>query len=78
MLWCYKKELGFSTHCKKRMEKLKWDKKRGPAKQQIGRASDAVDHKDNFKLFLSQADIMWCYHKVFHRVMDTTHSLLVL
>ena len=28
VLWCYKKELGFSTHRKKRMEKLKRDKKR--------------------------------------------------
>lgn len=79
VLWCYKKELGFSTHRKKRMEKLKRDKKRGLAKQSSGGgASAALEQMDNFELFLTNTDITWCYYKDSHRVLGTTHSLLVL
>lgn len=80
VLWCYKKELGFSTHRKKRMEKLKRDKKRGLAKQQSqGKTgSAALDQMDNFELFLTNTDITWCYYKDSHRVLGTTHSILVL
>mmetsp|Transcript_8003 Transcript_8003/g.13886 ORF Transcript_8003/g.13886 Transcript_8003/m.13886 type:complete len:1268 (-) Transcript_8003:130-3933(-) len=81
VLWCYKKELGFSTHRKKRMEKLKRDKKRGLAKQTIsgtGTGSAALEQMDNFELFLTNTDITWCYYKDSHRVLGTTHSILVL
>ncbi|KAL7537302.1 hypothetical protein ACHAXR_008347 [Thalassiosira sp. AJA248-18] len=83
VLWCYKKELGFSTHRKKRMEKLKRDKKRGLAKQQLsgnngGAGSAALEQMDNFELFLTNTDITWCYYKDSHRVLGTTHSILVL
>ena len=77
VLWCYKKELGFSTHRKKRMEKLKRDKKRGLAKGNAA-GSAAVEQMDNFELFLTNTDITWCYYKDSHRVLGTTHSLLVL
>jgi len=80
VLWCYKKELGFSTHKKKRMEKLKRDKKRGLAKQLQGKegAASQLERMDNFELFLSNTDITWCYYKDSHRVLGTTHSILVL
>lgn len=83
VLWCYKKELGFSTHRKKRMEKLKRDKKRGLAKQQqsgsnVNGANPALEQMDNFELFLTTTQITWCYYKDSHRVLGTTHSLLVL
>jgi len=87
VLWCYKKELGFSTHRKKRMEKLKRDKKRGLAKQATqagstgggsGSGTAALEQMDNFELFLTNTDITWCYYKDSHRVLGTTHSLLVL
>ena len=85
VLWCYKKELGFSTHKKKRMEKLKRDKKRGLAKQQQLQGKDGganynsqFERMDNFELFLSNTDITWCYYKDSHRVLGTTHSILVL
>jgi len=80
VLWCYKKELGFSTHKKKRMEKLKRDKKRGLAKQLQGKegAGSQLERMDNFELFLSNTDITWCYYKDSHRVLGTTHSILVL
>lgn len=69
VLWCYKKELGFSTHKKKRMKKMK-TKMKGLAKSE----SDM----DNFELFLSQTDINWCYYKDTHRVLGTTVGMLVL
>ena len=73
VLWCYKKELGFSTHRKKRMEKIKRDKKRG---LKSGKVDDG--DADNFELFLSNTDITWCYYKDSPRVLGTTHSMLVL
>ena len=54
VLWCYKKELGFSTHRKKRMNEIKRDKARG--------LHDA-DVDDPFDLFISSTDIRWCYYK---------------
>lgn len=78
VLWCYKKDLGFSTHRKKRMEKLKRDKKRGLAKQSSAGLAAANEQMDNFELFLTNTDITWCYYKDSHRVLGTTHSVLVL
>ena len=62
------------------MEKLKRDKKRGLAKQLQGKegASSQLERMDNFELFLSNTDITWCYYKDSHRVLGTTHSILVL
>ena len=74
VLWCYKKELGFSSHKKKRMKKLQRDKKRGL----LGMGSDGTDQADNFELFVSQTDITWCYYRDSHRVLGTTVGVLVL
>lgn len=59
------------------MEKIKRDKKRGLKSSAGGRAND-IGEADNFELFLSNTDITWCYYKDSHRVLGTTHSLLVL
>jgi len=77
VLWCYKKELGFSSHKKKRMKKLKRDKQRGLNNLGGGAANNASS-ADNFELFVGQTDITWCYYKDTHRVLGTTHGLLVL
>ena len=69
VLWCYKKELGFSTHRQKRMKKLKRDKARG---------LQSSDQADAFDLFVQQTDVTWCYYKDSHRVLGTTVGLLVL
>lgn len=80
VLWCYKKELGFSTHRLKRMKKLKRDKARGL----LGNSSNDPDKKsntsmaENFELFISQTDVSWCYYKDTHRVLGTTVGLLIL
>ena len=68
VLWCYKKELGFSSHKKKRMKKLKRDQQRGLANEQ----------QDAFELFVSQTDITWCYYKDSHRALGQTFSMLIL
>jgi N-acetyltransferase 10 len=69
VLWCYKTELGFSTHRKKRMKKIKKEKSRGLTN---------VDTTDNFELFINSTDINWCYYKDSHRVLGTTVGMLVL
>lgn len=74
VLWCYKKDLGFSTHRQKRMKKLKRDKARGLLKTSDG----AADTSDNFELFVTSADITWCYYKDSHRVLGNTFGVLVL
>lgn len=70
VLWCYKKELGFSTHRKKRIKKLKRDKARG--------LTSTADAADNFELFIGSTDVNWCYYKDSHRVLGTTVGMLVL
>eukprot|EP00979_Chaetoceros_neogracilis_P006040 scaffold1196_cov225-Chaetoceros_neogracile.AAC.2 len=75
VLWCYKKELGFSTHRMKRMKKIKRDKARGLDK---GTSSETDPSVDNFELFLGSTDINWCYYKDSHRVLGSTVGMLVL
>lgn len=70
VLWCYKKELGFSTHRQKRMKKIKKDKAKGLTKDDTS--------VDNFELFISSTDINWCYYKDSHRVLGSTVGMLVL
>ncbi|CAM9609336.1 unnamed protein product, partial [Hapterophycus canaliculatus] len=71
VLWCYKKELGFSTHRKKRMRELKRQKKSGLAS--AGGASE-----DPFELFVNSTNIRWCYYKETERVLGQTFGVLVL
>lgn len=74
VLWCYKKDLGFSTHRKKRMKKLQRDKARGLLKS----ADGSSDTADNFELFVTSTDITWCYYKDSHRALGNTFGVLVL
>jgi len=78
VLWCYKKELGFSTHKQKRMKKLKRDKARGLLNSNSSSNNGVDVHRDNFELFVSGSDINWCYYKDTHRVLGTTNGVLVL
>ena len=76
VLWCYKKELGFSTHRKKRMKKIKRDKARGLSKGTLGDGADQAS--DNFELFIESADVSWCYYKDTQRALGQTYGVLVL
>ncbi|CAM9579055.1 unnamed protein product [Scytosiphon promiscuus] len=71
VLWCYKKELGFSTHRKKRMRELKRQKK-------SGLASAGGSSEDPFELFVNSTNIRWCYYKETERVLGQTFGVLVL
>ncbi|VDM39591.1 unnamed protein product, partial [Toxocara canis] len=68
VLWCYKKELGFSSHRKKRMKELKKKIRSGH-----------MDVKDDpFELFISSTHIRYCYYSETHKILGNTFGMLVL
>jgi len=69
VLWCYKKELGFSSHKKRRMKQIKKLKNSGVYDQDID---------DPFELFINSTDISYVFYKDSHRVLGNTFSMVVL
>eukprot|EP00434_Breviolum_minutum_P017565 symbB.v1.2.015501.t1/scaffold1160.1/size134679/10 len=69
VLWCYKKELGFSTHKKKRMKQVK-------KLQKSGQLDPNVD--DPFDLFISSTNIRYCYYKDTEQVLGKTYGMCIL
>ena len=69
VLWCYKKELGFSTHKQKRMKEIKRDQKRG---------LHDPDRDDPFELFITTTNIRWTYYKDTDKVLGQTFGAVVL
>ncbi|KAJ1413066.1 hypothetical protein B484DRAFT_402126 [Ochromonadaceae sp. CCMP2298] len=69
VLWCYKKELGFSTHRKKRMKEIKRNQARG---------LHDPDVDDPFDLFISSTNIRWTYYKDSEKILGQTFGMLVL
>jgi N-acetyltransferase 10 len=63
VLWCYKKELGFSSHQKKCMKEVK-------NMQTKGLYDSDVD--DPFQLFISSTDIKYTFYKDSHKVLGNT------
>lgn len=57
MLWCYKKELGFTSHRKKREAKIKRDVKRGVRE---------ANEQDPFEIFVTVTDIRYTCVATFH------------
>lgn len=70
VLWCYKKDLGFTTHRKKREQKIKRDIKRG--------IREKGDSQDPFELFVSVTDIRYCYYKDTPKILGRTFGMLIL
>ncbi|RWS24897.1 N-acetyltransferase-like protein, partial [Leptotrombidium deliense] len=68
VLWCYKKDLGFSTHRQKRIRQLQKKKKLGLE----------PDENEPFELFISSTEIRWCYYNETHRILGNTYGMLVL
>lgn len=60
ILWCYKKELGFSSHKKSRARELK---------KKIARGEYDANVEDPFELFTSATDIRYCYYKDTEQVL---------
>ena len=52
VLWCYKKDLGFTTHRKKREAKIKRDVKRGIRE---------LNEQNPFEIFVTVTDIRYTY-----------------
>ncbi|KAK4532580.1 hypothetical protein CCYA_CCYA13G3437 [Cyanidiococcus yangmingshanensis] len=71
VLWMYKKELGFSSHRRKRLRQLR---------KQLRRSRAAVDpsSEDLFELFVSTANIRFAYYAESDKVLGNTYGLLVL
>ncbi|EIN12992.1 DUF699-domain-containing protein [Punctularia strigosozonata HHB-11173 SS5] len=69
VLWCYKKELGFTSHRKKREAKIKRDVKRG-----IREANE----QNPFEIFVTVTDIRYTYYKESHKIIGQTFGMCVL
>ena len=69
VLWCYKKELGFSSNKRKRMRHMK---------KLIQRGVVDPDTDDPFELFLSSTDIRYAYYSDSHKILGNTYGMLVL
>lgn len=69
VLWCYKKELGFSSHKQKRMKELKKEEKRGLRDP---------DRDDPFELFITTTNIRWTYYKDTDKILGQTFGACVL
>ncbi|XP_028651883.1 RNA cytidine acetyltransferase [Erpetoichthys calabaricus] len=69
VLWCYKKELGFSSHRKKRMRKLQKKIKSGTLN---------LKQDDPFELFIAATNIRYCYYNETHKILGNTFGMCVL
>ncbi|XP_050438895.1 RNA cytidine acetyltransferase isoform X2 [Adelges cooleyi] len=69
VLWCYKKELGFSSHRKKRMKTIQHKVKAGKLN---------VNEDDPFELFVASTNIRYCYYSETHKILGNTYGMCVL
>lgn len=69
VLWCYKKELGFSSHRKKRMKAIQHKIKCGKLD---------VKEDDPFELFVASTNIRYCYYNETHKILGNTFGMLIL
>lgn len=71
VLWCYKKELGFSSNRQKRERELKRSLKKGTKnKEELA--------NDPFALFVGVTDISYRYYKDSDKILGNTYGMLVL
>lgn len=77
VLWCYKKELGFSSNQKKRMKQMKKKRTLGnAANSSEGSSANPMD--DPFELFLTQTDIRYAYYHETDQILGNTFGMCVL
>ncbi|OII73629.1 uncharacterized protein cubi_03427 [Cryptosporidium ubiquitum] len=69
ILWCYKKELGFSSHRKVRQKQRNKKAKQGKLDEQL---------EDPFELFVTNAEIRYCYYKDSHSILGRTFGMCIL
>ncbi|KAG1727820.1 GNAT acetyltransferase 2-domain-containing protein [Suillus lakei] len=66
VLWCYKKDLGFTAARKKREAKIKRDVKRGVREP---------NEQNPFEIFVTVTDIRYTYYKESHRILGNTYGM---
>lgn len=71
VLWCYKKELAFSSHKKKRMKQMH-------KKKQLGLIDAERIEEDPFELFLASTDIRYAYYHETDKILGNTFGMCVL
>ena len=69
MLWCYKKDLGFSSAHSKRAKELK---------KLVRKGLKEADRDDPFELFVTATQISYTYYKNSESVVGRTYGMLVL
>ncbi|CAG8782843.1 35520_t:CDS:2, partial [Racocetra persica] len=69
VLWCYKRELGFTSHRKKREAKIRKEVKRGIRE---------VNEEDPFELFIAVTNIRYTYYKETHNILGNTYGMCIL
>jgi N-acetyltransferase 10 len=69
ILWCYKKELGFSSNNKVRQKEMK-------KKIAMGKYDPNVE--DPFELFLSSREFRFCYYRESENILGKTFSMCIL
>ncbi|XP_064399699.1 RNA cytidine acetyltransferase-like [Halichondria panicea] len=69
VLWCYKKELGFSSHRRKRMRQLQ---------KKIKSGTLDLKQDDPFELFVAATTIRYCYYAETHKILGNTYGMCVL
>ncbi|VDO05719.1 unnamed protein product [Rodentolepis nana] len=67
ILWCYKKELSFSTHRKRNLKLLNKRRKAG-----------VVSEGTVFEQFICSSDIRWCYYSETNKILGQTFDMCVL
>lgn len=70
VLWAYKKQLlGFTSHRKKRENKIKKDIKRGVRE---------INDQDPFEAFISNQNIRYVYYKETEKILGNTYGMCIL
>uniref|UniRef100_A0A3Q2P6I6 RNA cytidine acetyltransferase n=1 Tax=Fundulus heteroclitus TaxID=8078 RepID=A0A3Q2P6I6_FUNHE len=69
VLWCYKKDLGFSSNRQKRMRQLQKKIKTGTLN---------LNQDDPFELFVAATNIRYCYYNETHKILGNTYGMCVL
>ncbi|KAI9495055.1 GNAT acetyltransferase 2-domain-containing protein [Zychaea mexicana] len=69
VLWCYKKDLGFTSHRKKREAKIKREIKRGTRE---------ANTEDPFELFVTVTNIRYAYYKETQKILGNTYGMCIL
>ncbi|KAG8185660.1 hypothetical protein JTE90_008930 [Oedothorax gibbosus] len=69
VLWCYKKDLGFSSH-KKTQKRLK--------KAHLAQGKQHLDENDSIEYFVASTNIRYCYYSETHSIMGQTFGMAIL